>query len=83
MTIQERIVRRKIGAFELLVGALPLEFVFGSLSRALLLAALAVGAYFAKREFAGEFSLLDILGLFTEPSSKQPANPTTKGDTKS
>lgn len=65
-TLQERIARRKIGAFELLVGALPLEFVFGSASRALLLAALGVGFYFAKREFKGEFSLLDLVGLFSE-----------------
>jgi hypothetical protein len=71
MTIQSRIATRKIGAFELLVGAFPLELVFGSTSRALLLASLAVGFYFAKREFGGEFSLLDIVGLFTADKDKK------------
>lgn len=63
---QQRIIERKIGAFELLVGALPVELVFGSTSRALLLLALSVGFYFAKQEFKGEFSLLDLVGLFND-----------------
>lgn len=68
MTIQERIIRRKIGAFELLLGALPLEAVFGTGSRALLLGILAALFYFAKREFSGEFSLLNLFALFTSDS---------------
>jgi hypothetical protein len=66
MTIQDRIARRKIGAFELLVGAFPVEFVFGSTSRAILLLTLSVGFYFAKKQFKGEFALLDLVGLFQE-----------------
>lgn len=66
MTIQQRILRRKIGVFELLTGAIPFELVFGSTARTLLLAALAAGFYFAKKEFGGEFSLLDAMGLFTK-----------------
>lgn len=75
MTIQQRILRRKIGVFELLVAAFPLELVLGSTGRALVLGGLAAGFYFAKREFGGEFSLLDLAGLFTEkPNTK--GNPT-------
>lgn len=70
MTIQQRIIRRKIGVFELLIGALPLELTFGTGGRALLLAALAAGFYFAKKEFKGEFSLLEVFALFTEPTKK-------------
>lgn len=71
MTLQQRILRRKIGVFELLVAALPVELLLGSTGRALTLGALAAGFYFAKREFGGEFSLLDLAGLFTEkPSTK-------------
>ncbi len=66
MTIQERIIRRKIGVFELLVGAFPLELIFGSTARALLLATLAAAFYFAKKEFQGEFSLQQVFALFSE-----------------
>lgn len=77
MTLQERIVRRKIGAFELLVGAVPVEIVFGSWTRLFVTLLLAVAFYAAKREFKGEFSLLEVFGLFTD--TKQPSN---QGNTK-
>jgi hypothetical protein len=66
MTILDRILRRKIGVFELLLGAFPFELLFGSNSRAMLLLALSVGFYFAKKEFKGEFSLLDLFERFTK-----------------
>lgn len=68
MTLQQRIIRRKIGAFELLLGALPFELIFGSSARTVLLGILAAAFYFAKREFKGEFSLLEAFELCT----KQP-----------
>lgn len=74
-TIQQRIIRRKIGAFELLIGALPLELIFGNGGRAMLLAALAAGFYFAKKEFKGEFSLLEVFALFTSNETKKDQNP--------
>ena len=77
MTIQSRIARRNIGAFELLVGAFPLEFIFGTASRAILLMVLSGGFYFAKRQFAGEVSLRDVVGLFTETT-----NTKAKGESK-
>lgn len=72
MTLQQRVIRRKIGVFELLVGALPVEFIFGTTSRALLLGILAALFFFAKREFKGEFSLLEAFELFTK-ASKEPS----------
>ena len=72
MTIPHRIITRKIGAFELLVGAFPLEFVFGTTSRAVLLLTLSVGFYFAKKEFRGEFSLRDGFALFSDEKPKDP-----------
>lgn len=70
MTIQQRIIRRKLGAFELLVGGMPLEFIFGTTSRALLLGVLAALFFFAKREFKGEFSLLEAFELFTKQAKE-------------
>jgi hypothetical protein len=66
MKIQDRILRRKIGVFELLIGAFPFELLFGSSSRAWLLLLLSIGFYFAKKEFKGEFSLLDLFERFTK-----------------
>ena len=74
MTLQARIVRRKIGAFELLVGALPFELVFGSWSRFVVVLLLAIGFYAAKREFGGEFSLLEVFGLFTDNPTHKKAD---------
>lgn len=71
MKIQDRIIRRKIGVFELLLAAFPAELLFGSTSRALLAMTLAVAFYFAKQEFKGEFSLLDVFELFTKDSRSQ------------
>lgn len=73
MTLQERIVRRKIGALELLVGALPFELFFGSWGRFVLVLVLAVLFYAAKREFQGEFSLLEVFGLFTDNQPNKKA----------
>jgi hypothetical protein len=70
VTIQERIVRRKIGVFELLIGAFPIELLLGSSARAIVLGMLAAGFYFAKKEFGGEFSLLNVFELFTTPKKE-------------
>lgn len=70
MTIQDRILERKIGAFELLVAFVAFHAFTFSFGRALLCAVLAGLFYFAKREFKGEFSLLDLIGLFTEEPRK-------------
>lgn len=59
----QAIYTRKVGAFELAVGVGLIEIVFGSGPRAILFAGLAVGLYYAKRHFKGEFSLSDIRGL--------------------
>lgn len=59
----ETVYRRKVGAFELAVGVAALELLVGSSPRALLFALLAVGLYYAKRHFKGEFSIADLRGL--------------------
>lgn len=56
----------KIGAFELALGVALLELAFGTRPRALTFAALAIGLYYAKRHFKGEFSLADLRGLLKE-----------------
>lgn len=71
MTIQERIIRRKIGAFELLIGALPLEAVFGTWARFVLCGVLAALFYAAKKEFSGEFSLAEVFALFDDNQPKK------------
>ena len=71
MTIQQRIIARKIGALELLVGALPFELLFSSTGRFLATLVLAIGFYFAKKEFQGEFSLSDVFGLFTTKAKER------------
>lgn len=73
MKIQDRILRRNIGALELLAGAFPLELVFGATSRAMLLLTLAVGFYFARKELKREFSLHDVFALFTDSKPKEPS----------
>ena len=70
-TITDRIIRRKLGVLELLVGAFPVEFVFGSSARAALLLAMAILFYLAKKEFGGEFSLLDVSNLFNKPKESK------------
>lgn len=57
------VLERKVGAFELALGVAVVELVVGSGPRAVLFGALAVGLYYAKRHFKGEFSLADIRGL--------------------
>lgn len=80
MKIQDRILQRKIGAFEVLLAGAVLELLFGSRPRAILLSLLAVGFYVAKREFKGEFSLLDVVGHFNKqnpnPNPETPKEPT-------
>lgn len=66
MKVQDRILRRKIGVFEILLVFSALEVLFGTRGRAILYLSLTVGFYFAKREFKGEFSVLDIVGLFNK-----------------
>lgn len=68
MKIQDRILQRKIGAFEVLLASTLLELLVGSRPRVILLSLLTVGFYIAKREFKGEFSLLDVVGLFNKPN---------------
>lgn len=55
---------RKVGAFELAVGVAVVEMVAGSGARAIIFAGLAVGLYYAKRHFKGEFSLANLRELF-------------------
>jgi hypothetical protein len=59
----EAVYTRKVGAFELAVSVAVFELVLGSGARAIIFAALAVGLYYAKRHFKGEFSLADLRGL--------------------
>jgi hypothetical protein len=59
----ETVYRRKVGAFELAVGVAVVELFVGSNPRAWIFGALAVGLYYAKRYFKGEFSLADIREL--------------------
>lgn len=66
MSIQRRIVTRKIGAFEVLIGLVALHAFTFSFGRALICAVLAGLFYFAKREFEGEFSLEQLFALFTD-----------------
>lgn len=55
---------RKVGAFELAVGVAAVEMIAGSGARAIIFAALAVGLYYAKQHFKGEFSLANLRELF-------------------
>jgi hypothetical protein len=57
------VLTRKVGAFELALGVAVTELVVGSGPRAVLFGLLAVGLYYAKRHFKGEFSLADLRGL--------------------
>lgn len=57
------VFERKVGAFELALGVAVVELVLGSGPRAVLFGLLAVGLYYAKRHFKGEFSLADVRGL--------------------
>ncbi len=66
MTIQDRILRRKIGAFEVLLALVAFHALTFSFGRALLCSVLAGLFYFAKREFQGEFSLLELFALFSD-----------------
>lgn len=66
MNIKERILRRKIGAFEVLVAFMAYHTGTFSFFSALLCAVLAMLFYFAKRAFGGEFSLQELIALFTE-----------------
>lgn len=61
----ESVYGRKVGAFELAVGVAAVECTVGSGPRAIIFAALAVGLYYAKRHFRGEFSLADVRELVT------------------
>jgi hypothetical protein len=63
---EDRLLNRKLGAFEVLLAALVFELFFGAAWRFWLLLVLCTVFFFAKREFDGEFSLLDVLGLFTD-----------------
>jgi hypothetical protein len=57
------VYERKVGAFELAVGVAVVELVAGSGLRAVLFGAVAIGLYYAKSHFKGEFSLADLRGL--------------------
>lgn len=59
----DAVYQRKVGAFELAVGVGVFELVLGSSPRAVIFAALAIGLYYAKRHFKGEFSLADVRQL--------------------
>lgn len=66
MTIKDRILRRKIGAFEVLLAFMAWHTGTFSFFSALLCAVLAGLFYFAKREFQGEFSLEQLFALFKQ-----------------
>lgn len=71
VTISERIVRRKLGAFEVLIGLFVLELIIGSAWHSGLYLLLALVFYLTKDEFGGEFSLLDVSNLFGSKESKE------------
>ena len=63
---------RKIGAFELVTGALPLELILGSSMRAIILMVLAGIFYLAKMRFGGEFSLQQLRELLGNSDENKP-----------
>lgn len=68
---------RKLGVFELLVGMVAVELVFGSKLRALCAAICAVVAWYTKKKFEGEFSLQQAWGVVTG-AAKQAADQVEK-----
>ncbi len=62
----QAIYQRKVGAFELVVAVALAELLVGSGPRAIVFGLLAVGCYYAKRHFKGEFSLAQLHGLLKE-----------------
>lgn len=63
--VGEMIWTRKLGVFELLVGMVAVELVFGSKLRALCAAVFAVVAWYCKAKFGGEFSLAQAWAFVT------------------
>lgn len=58
------VTHRKIGAFEFAVILAILSLIFINGIVAIIFVVLAVGLYFAKKHFGGEFSLAQLYGLF-------------------
>ncbi|HEY3495629.1 MAG TPA: hypothetical protein VGK73_13120 [Polyangiaceae bacterium] len=71
----QSVYQRKVGAFELAVGCMLAEGLFGTAARVALFAVLAAGLYYAKRHFKGEFSLADLRGLFREEEKQKETKP--------
>lgn len=74
MSIGSSITSRKLGAFELLIGLGLFEAIFGTGPRVAVLVGLALGFYYAKKHFGGEFSLAQLHGLTTEKKQEKPGN---------
>lgn len=72
MKLSDRILTRKIGAFEVLVALVAFHAFTLSFGRALLCAVAAGLFLFAKREFGGEFSLSELFALFSDNQPKDP-----------
>lgn len=64
------ITQRKIGAFEFAV-IMTILGVFTNGIFAIVMAVFAVGLYFAKKHFGGEFSLAQLYGLFWGKTEKK------------
>jgi hypothetical protein len=76
VTIKQRILHRKIGAFEVLTLAVLLETLTGRFLHALAYAALAAAFAFAKNEFKGEFSLEELIALLSDNEETKPKDNT-------
>lgn len=65
---------RKLGVFELLVGAMLFELFLGDRVRAIVAGVLAIVAWYTKRKFSGEFSLADAWSVVSSASEQAKKN---------
>lgn len=61
---------RKLGVFELLVGAMIFELFLGDRLRAIAAGVLGLVAWYTKKKFGGEFSLADAWSVITSASDQ-------------
>ncbi len=61
---------RKLGVFELLLGAMLFELFLGDRLRAITVGVLALVAWYTKRKFSGEFSLADAWSVVSSASDQ-------------
>jgi hypothetical protein len=78
MSVKDFVMKRKIGAFELLTGLIFFELFLGSRLMLLVTFILAVVFFFLKMHFGGEFSLAQLSELFDgKTEKKDQEKPTT------